>query len=117
MQQDDDTTQADTYIVPGSSAANALAFLQAAGDSQTCASNDSLDQRHCSRTAQTTDLEASEATLLADYGLDNGWTVTSISSWDWFDFRGIQNDITQLAAPCCGLTTRRRPRAGSRNCA
>lgn len=99
MQQDDDTTQADTYIVPGSSAANALAFLQAAGDSQTCASNDSLDQRHCSRTAQTTDLEASEATLLADYGLDNGWTLTSISSWDWFDFRGIQNDIAQLAAP------------------
>lgn len=99
LREDDDSTLADIHIAPGSSAAAALAFLQAAGDSQPCASNDPLDQRHCSRTPQATNLEASAATLLVDYGLDNGWTVTSISSWDWYDFRGTLNDASQLASP------------------
>jgi iron complex outermembrane receptor protein len=99
MQEDDDTTLADVYIAPGSQAAAASGFLQLIGDAQSCSSNDPLDQKHCSRTPNTTDLEASEATLLADYVLENGWTVTSISSWDWFKFKGTVDDVAQLASP------------------
>ncbi|MCB1733091.1 MAG: TonB-dependent receptor, partial [Halieaceae bacterium] len=74
-------------------------ILQAGGDAEFCASNDPFDQRHCSRAPQTTDLRASEATLLADYQLANGWTLSSVSSWDWFRFRATQDDLFQLASP------------------
>ena len=99
MEEDDDTSQGDVYFAPGSGADTARNILAAAGIAQTCSSNDPLDQRHCSLTTQTTDVKASEATLLVDYALDNGWTVTSISSWDWFKFEGTQDDATQLASP------------------
>jgi iron complex outermembrane recepter protein len=99
MSEDDDTTLADIHIAPGSQAELAYGALQAMGAAESCSSNDSLDQEHCSRTANTTDMEAKEATLLADYVLDNGWTVTSISSWDWFKFEGEVDDVVQLAAP------------------
>ena len=99
MQEDDDTTLGDLYIEPGSGAATAGGILQRAGLAQPCSSNDPLDQMHCSRTPQTTDMDASEVTLLLDYALDNGWSVTSISSWDWFKFKGTQDDVVQLAVP------------------
>jgi iron complex outermembrane receptor protein len=99
MQEDDDSTLADVYIAPGSQAEAANGFLQMTGDAQACSSNDSLDQKHCSRTANTTDLEAKEVTLLADYVLENGWTVTSVSSWDWFKFKGTVDDVAQIASP------------------
>ncbi len=99
MEEDDDTSQADVYFEPGSGADTARNLLASAGIAQTCSSNDPTDQRHCSRTSQTTDVKADEATLLLDYALDNGWTVTSISSWDWFKFKGSQDDVVQLASP------------------
>jgi outer membrane receptor protein involved in Fe transport len=99
MEEDDDTSQADVFFAPGGAADTARTVLATGGIAQTCSSNDPLDQRHCSRTTQTTDVKASEATLLMDYALDNGWTVTSITSWDWFKFKGTQDDVTQLAAP------------------
>jgi outer membrane receptor protein involved in Fe transport len=99
MEENDDSTSADVYIVPGSSAATAIASLQDAGTAQSCSSNDPLDQRHCSRKSATTDLRASEATLLVDYVLANDWTVTSISSWDWFRFKGTLDDVAQVNSP------------------
>jgi iron complex outermembrane receptor protein len=99
MQEDDDTYQADRYLEPGSGADTANNILVSVGDAEACSSNDPTDMKHCSRTPQTTDLEASDATLLLDYQLDNGWTVTSISSWDWFKFKGTQDDVVQLASP------------------
>jgi outer membrane receptor protein involved in Fe transport len=99
MEEDDDTSQADVFFAPGSGANTARNVLAAGGIAQTCSSNDPLDQRHCSRTSQTTDVKAYDATLLLDYALDNGWTVTSITSYDWFKFKGSQDDVTQLAAP------------------
>lgn len=99
MEEDDDATQSDVYIAPGSGAAAAQGFLQLIGDAESCSSNDPLDQEHCSRVPATTDLKASEATVLVDYVLENGWSVTSISSWDWFRFKGTQDDVAQLASP------------------
>ncbi len=99
ISEDDDTMLADVYIVPGSSADTAQKSMQAAGLAQFCSSNDPLDQRHCSRTPQETNLKASEVTLLADYALQNDWTITSISSWDWFKFKGKQDDVAQVMSP------------------
>ncbi len=47
----------------------------------------------------TSDVDAREATLLVDYALDNGWTITSITSWDWFEYKGTSDDVVQLASP------------------
>ncbi len=99
LEENDDTFLADVYFAPGSSAATAQSSLIAAGIAQSCSSNNPLDQRHCSRTPQTSDLEASDLTLLGDYTLANDWTVTSISSWDWFKFKGTLDDVAQLASP------------------
>ncbi len=51
----------------------------------------------------TSDVDAREATLLVDYALANEWTITSISSWDWFEFKGTSDDVAQLAAPLLKL--------------
>ena len=99
MKEDDDSVQSDTYVEPGSTAAISGSLLQAAGIAATCSSNDSLDRRNCSRMSATSDLDAREATLLVNYELDNGMTVTSVSSWDWFKFQGTVDDVVQLAAP------------------
>ena len=51
----------------------------------------------------TSDVDAREATLLVDYALANEWTITSISSWDWFEFKGTSDDVAQLASPLLKL--------------
>ena len=99
LQEDDDQFTSDLYIEPGSGAAQAGAFLRGAGLAEACASNDATDLEHCSRKAVTSDVDAREATLLVDYALANDWTVTSISSWDWFEFKGTNDDVAQLASP------------------
>ncbi|MGH8033929.1 MAG: TonB-dependent receptor, partial [Lysobacterales bacterium] len=99
MQEDDNTTQGDVHFVAGSPAAISRNILVATGNAQPCASNDSLDQLHCSLTAPETDLKASEVTLLVDYALNNGMTLTSISSWDWFRNEWAQFDAAQLGSP------------------
>ena len=97
--QDDETMTPDTYIAPGGPAATAGGVLRQFGLAETCSSNDPLDRELCARVPNTTDLESREATLLVDYTLGNDWTVTSVSSWDWFKFEGTSDDIVQLASP------------------
>ena len=97
--EDDETMTPDTYIAPGGPAATAGGVLRQFGLAETCSSNDPLDRELCARVPNTTDLESREATLLVDYTLGNDWTVTSVSSWDWFKFEGTSDDIVQLASP------------------
>jgi len=97
--EDDDQSLGDVYIAPGSGAEKAWNILEQFGLAQACSSNDPTDRHHCSREPATTKMDAGEATLLADYSLGNGWTVTSITSWDWFDFKGTMDDVVQLASP------------------
>lgn len=102
-QENDDTFLSDLYIAPGSTAAQAGAVLRRAGQSQSCASNDSQDRKDCSRLPVESDVDAREATLLADYAFDNGWTGTSITSWDWYKYKGTWDDVTQLGSPLLKL--------------
>lgn len=99
LQEDDDQYTADIYIAPGSGADTAGKILRQFGLAEACASNDPTDLEHCSRKAVTSDVDAREATLLIDYALANEWTVSSISSWDWFKFKGTNDDVAQLASP------------------
>jgi outer membrane receptor protein involved in Fe transport len=99
LQEQDDRLLPDVHIAAGSGAATAGATLRAFGLSAICTSNDSSDRHLCSRTPAKTELDAHDATLLADFVLESGMTFTSISSWDWFRFKGTIDDVVQLASP------------------
>ena len=103
LQEDDDQYSADTYIEPGNGADTAGKILRGAGLAESCSSNDSLDFEHCYRKVFTSEVDAREATLLVDYALANDWTITSISSWDWFKYKGTADDVVQLATPLLQL--------------
>ena len=103
-QQEDDTYQSDLFIAPGSQAETAQNVLVAFDPlSQSCSSNDPLDFKHCSRVPSTTDLRSNEATVIVNYALENEWTVTSVSSWDWFRIKADQDDVAQLGTPVLKL--------------
>jgi len=70
----------------------------AQGPAGLCADNDPTNNVGCSLTDIRTDLSAWEGTLLVDYGLANGWTVNSITSWDWYGFKQPQNDVGQSSS-------------------
>ena len=40
-----------------------------------------------------------EATLLTDYGLANGRTLSAVTSWDQYELKVTNNDVAQIAAP------------------
>ena len=65
----------------------------AQGPAGLCADNDPTNYVGCNLADSKTDLSAWEGTLLVDYGLANGWTINSITSWDWYKFKGPQNDV------------------------
>ena len=45
------------------------------------------------------DLEVREATLLTDYDLANGRTLSAVTSWDEYELFVTANDVAQVAAP------------------
>jgi iron complex outermembrane receptor protein len=101
VQQDEaKTLSEDIFYEPGGVVAGViLPSFQAAGVSDTCSDNDPSNRTSCLRKSTTSDIDAWEGTLLASYALDNGWTVNSISSWDYYKFEGTKDDVAQVAAP------------------
>lgn len=101
VQQDDNRQMTEDlhYAPDGYVAGSVLPTYQALGVSDTCADNDPHNRTSCIRKAATSDLDAWEATLLVDYGLANGWTLNSITSWDSFKFEATQDDVAQVMAP------------------
>lgn len=101
VQQDDNKQNSpDLYFDPQGFIANAvLPLWQAAGISDTCRDNNPRNRRTCLQQSTRSDLDAREATLLADYTFHNGVTLNSVTSWDYFDFTGTQGDAAQMLAP------------------
>ncbi|MCI4644126.1 MAG: TonB-dependent receptor [Hyphomonadaceae bacterium] len=90
----------DLYFDPnGFVAGIILPTFQAAGVSDTCTDNDPHNRISCVRLATTSDLSASEATLLLNYEFANGVTLSSVSSFDTYKFEGSKDDVVQVAAP------------------
>jgi iron complex outermembrane receptor protein len=101
VQQDkNDATSNDYFYDPEGFIAGAiLPTLQAAGIGGTCTDNDPTNRKACNNDSTTSDLEAYEGTFLGNYAMDNGWSIDSITSWDYFKFEGEQNDAAQVIAP------------------
>ena len=81
----------------------------AQGPAGLCVDNDPTNNVGCSLDNVRSDLSAWEGTLLVDYGLANGWTINSITSWDWYGFKGPQDDVAQASS----LVLRYNPRQES----
>ena len=76
-----------------------LPSLQGTGIGETCADNDPHNRVTCLRRAVTTELDAYEATLLANYSFANGWSLSSVTSYDYYQYLGAQDDVAQVIAP------------------
>ena len=100
MREDDHQIQEDfTFDPAGFVSGTILPTLQAAGVSDTCTDNDAHNRRHCLRAALHSDLEVNEMTLLTDYGLPNGSTLSAVTAWDQYELKVTANDVAQIAAP------------------
>ena len=101
MQQDENKqTTEDLYYDPNGYVAGAvLPTYQEYGISETCTDNDPHNRTSCKRKAALSDVDSWEGTLLVDYALANGWTVNSITSWDYLMFKGTEDDVAQVMAP------------------
>jgi iron complex outermembrane recepter protein len=101
VQQDENDSYSNDYFYDpdGWVANDVLPSFQAYGVSDTCTDNDSTNRTACNSTPTTSDLDANEATLLVNYGMDNGWSIDSITSYDDYKFKGTQDDAAQVMAP------------------
>ena len=99
LQQDDKSTTADLYYDLNGYLPIVLDTFQSFGISTPCGDDDGHNRIGCSRVANTTDFQSSDVTLIAKYALDNGWGITSTTSWDWFKVEGTVDDVTQVSAP------------------
>ncbi len=100
IKENDKQQTADITFDPnGPLARVVLPAWRAAGISDTCTDNDPHNRITCVQQPLTTDLTAREATLLANYHFANGITLSSVSSYDYYMFRGTMNDTAQMMAP------------------
>ena len=105
VQQDDNKQSSpDLHFDPEGFISNTvLPTWQSVGISDTCSDNKPRNRTSCIQKSARSDLDAQEATLLANYGFDNGVVLNSITSWDYFDFTGSQADAAQMQAPLIAL--------------
>ncbi len=104
MHEDDKQTSHDiTYDPAGFVSRIVLPTSQAAGVSDVCTDNDPDNRRNCLLKAWRTDLATREATLLTNYALANGRTLSAVTSWDAYEFKGAGDDVAQIAAPVLRL--------------
>jgi iron complex outermembrane recepter protein len=98
-QEGDDQGESDVYLAPGSRSASAAATLVQRGLAPTCPDNVPDNRRTCSVATNQLDLTSTALTLVADTSLQNGWALTSTTSWDRYDARRVEDDAVQLFAP------------------
>lgn len=99
VSRDDKNGSSDIFYDPDGFLPVILDTFQAFGVSTPCTDNDPRNRIGCSRLANKTDFESYEATLILNYAMANDWTMTSITSWDWFEIKLTADDVAQVSAP------------------
>lgn len=90
----------ETYFDPEGFLFNeVLPVWQASGVSDYCHDNDPRNRRTCHFAENISDATSHDLTLLAQYVLDNGMYVDSLTSWDSMHFEGTHLDVVQMLAP------------------
>lgn len=99
VNKDDKAYTSDVFYDPNGFLPVILGTFQAFGVSTPCTDNDPHNRVGCSQVANTTDFESNEATLILNYAMANDWSMTSITSWDWYKVKLTQDDVIQVSAP------------------
>lgn len=99
MQQRDRQGESDVYFAPGADSTRVATALQQLEGVAPCPDNVPRNRVSCFDSTNELDLEASDLTLSADYRFDNGWTLSSLSSWDRYESRRTDDDAVQMFAP------------------
>jgi iron complex outermembrane recepter protein len=95
-----------TTFVPGAPSTNLHNFLIARGLAPACAGAGTRDYGNCLYSPVVTNLSATDATLLWNYHWANGLKLSSVTSWDNYLYKMMQNDAVQLGAPILGYFDR-----------
>jgi iron complex outermembrane receptor protein len=91
--------ESDVVYVPGAGSTELLEDLQRQDMTGICPNNRAHDRISCSVAANHLDLVAADATLIADYGLANGWMLHSLTGYEHYRDRRDEDDAVQLLAP------------------
>lgn len=94
-----DQGESDVYLAPGARSTTLATALQQLDPGAVCPDNQPHDRTTCSVATNHLDLEATDLTLVANYRLANGWTITSTSSWDQYQDQRDEDDLAQLFTP------------------
>ncbi len=97
--RDDKEGESDVVFVPGSTSAQIVDALQQQGLADTCPDNSPHDRVSCSVATNHLDLNATDATLIADYRFENGWTLHSITGYEHYRDQRDEDDAVQFLAP------------------
>jgi outer membrane receptor protein involved in Fe transport len=97
-----------TTFVPGSPVAKLHNLLVAQGLAPACTGAEPRDYGNCLFQGVQTNLSATDATLLYDYHFANKLTLSSVTSWDQYQYLGAQQDAMQLGAPVIGYLDQQR---------
>jgi iron complex outermembrane recepter protein len=97
-----------TTFVTGAPATQLKNFLTGQGLAPACAGAGPRDWGNCLWAPSSSNLSASDATLLWKYNLAGGVTFNSVSSWDNYHYIGSLPDAMQLGAPLLGYRDMQR---------
>lgn len=99
LQRDNAEGESDVVFAPGARSTQILESLQGLGLTGSCPDNRAHDRVSCSVATNRLAMEALDATLLADYRLPNGWSLSSMTSYEDYRVRRDEDDAVQLLAP------------------
>jgi outer membrane receptor protein involved in Fe transport len=91
-----------TTFVPGAPVTKLHDLLISKGLAPACAGAEPRDYGNCLYQGVQTNLSATAATLLFDYRFQNQLTLSSVTSWDRYQYLARQSDAMQLGAPVIG---------------
>ena len=94
-----DEGESDVAFVTGARSTQLLETLQAQGVAQPCPDGRAHNRVTCSVAANHLDLDAGTVTLLADYGLPNGWSLHSLTGYERYRDRRDEDDAVQMRVP------------------
>lgn len=97
--ESDDQGESDVFLHPGTLSRTVAEALLRDGFGTPCGDNTPRNRTTCSVVTNTLELEALDLTLLANYRLANGWTLTSVSAWDRYEALRNDDDTIQMSAP------------------
>jgi iron complex outermembrane recepter protein len=94
-----DQGESDVIFAPEAGTTRILSELQRNGLTPRCPDNEPRNYVSCAAHTNKLALEVSEITALASYRFESGWSVESMTGWDWYRALRTDDDTTQMFTP------------------